>query len=218
MRTILSLGLVTLLSSCPEPTTLDDAGVDARAPSNDTRAPSEDTRAPSEDAAVPAQDAPPVAVAGCAASAIELIRLVNEYRAANALPAIPASPSLCRVASAHTQDLAANPPSGSCNLHSWSSEGSWGACCYTADHAAAQCMWDKPRELTDYPGNGFENAFMGSNDPGVALRGWMGSSGHNDVILNRGIWASHPWNAIGADIHEGYAVLWFGEENDPASR
>jgi len=79
-------------------------------------------------------------------------------------------------------------------------------------------MWDKPRELTDYPGNGYENAYRGSNDPRAALAGWMGSTGHNEVILNRGIWATHPWNALGADIHEGYAVLWFGRENDPASR
>ena len=215
MRTLLSLGLVTLLSSCPEPSALDDAGVDARGPSSDTRAPSEDVSGP--DSAVAAEDAP-ASVAGCAPSALELIRLVNEYRATNSLPAIPASPSLCRVASAHTRDLAANPPEGSCNLHSWSTEGSWGACCYTADHAAAQCMWDKPRELTDYPGNGYENAYRGSNDPRAALSGWMGSGGHNDVILNRGIWATHPWLAIGADIHEGYAVLWFGEQNDPALR
>jgi Cysteine-rich secretory protein family len=213
MRTLLSLTLMMLLSSCPEPNALDDAGLDARAPSSDTRAPQDDTAAGDTG---PLQDAP--AASGCAPEALELIRLVNDYRATNALPAIAASPSLCRVASAHTRDLSAHPPEGSCNLHSWSDQGSWSACCYTSDHAQAQCMWDKPRQLTDYPGNGYENAFMGSNDPGAALSAWMRSSGHNEVILNRGIWADHPWNALGADIHDGYAVLWFGEENDPASR
>lgn len=50
----------------------------------------------------------------------------------------------------------------------------------------------------------------------AALEGWKHSPGHNAVILNQDIWADHPWGAIGADIHAGYAVLWFGEEPDPA--
>lgn len=154
---------------------------------------------------------------GCAASAITLIDMVNAYRAENGLPAIPASSSLCTVAAAHTRDLAEHhPDTGSCNLHSWSDQGSWTPCCYTPDHAQAQCMWDKPRELSSYPGNGYENAFAGSDDPMAALEGWRHSAGHNAVILNQDIWADHPWGAIGADIHGGYAVLWFGEEADPA--
>ena len=63
------------------------------------------------------------------------------------------------VAEAHVQDLSYNQPvGGQCNMHSWSDRGSWSGCCYTDDHAASQCMWDKPRELTRYPGNGFEIA------------------------------------------------------------
>lgn len=154
---------------------------------------------------------------GCAPEAITLIGLVNAYRAENGLPAIPASSSLCTVAATHTRDLAEHhPDTGMCNLHSWSDQGSWTPCCYTPDHAQAQCMWDKPRELSDYPGNGYENAFAGSDDPMAALEGWKHSPGHNAVILNQDIWADHPWGAIGADIHAGYAVLWFGEEPDPA--
>ena len=141
------------------------------------------------DATVAAREAPPVVVAGCAAAAIEPIRLVSGYRASNLLPTIPASPSLCRVASAHTQDLAAHPPSGSCKR-------------LTANLGRA-LLHGRSRS----PGNGFENAFMGSNEPRVALRDWMAISGHNEVILNRGIWASHPCNAIGADTREGDAVL-----------
>ncbi len=158
------------------------------------------------------------APSGCAPAALELIGLVNAYRGEHGLPAIAASSSLCTVAAAHTQDLAAHSPDSApgCNLHSWSDQGSWTPCCYTPDHAAAQCMWDKPRELTDYPGNGYENAFSGSDDPEAALAGWMASTGHNEVILNLGIWAAHPWRALGADIRGGYAVLWFGEEVDPA--
>jgi hypothetical protein len=158
-------------------------------------------------------------VTACSAVGLELIDLVNAYRADNGLPAIPASPSLCVVSSAHTRDLADHSPHtapGGCNMHSWSDQGDWSPCCYTPDHAEAQCMWDKPRELTDYPGNGYENAYRGSSDPAAALAGWMSSPGHNDVILNRGIWASQPWRALGADVHDGFAVLWFGREVDPA--
>jgi uncharacterized protein YkwD len=157
-------------------------------------------------------------VEGCSADAIELIDLVNAYRADNGLPAIPASPSLCTVATTHVQDLFANGPHlqpGGCNLHSWSDQGPWSPCCYTPDHAQAQCMWDKPTELTVYPGYGYENAASGVASPAQALQLWQSSVPHNEVILNLGIWANHPWQAIGADVYQGYSVLWFGEQVDP---
>lgn len=155
---------------------------------------------------------------GCSADAIELINLVNEYRGENGLPAIPASPSLCEVSTLHVHDLSDNSPHtqpGGCNLHSWSDQGPWSACCYTPDHAAAQCMWDKPTELTVYPGYGYENAASGVGSPAHALELWKSSQGHNEVILNLGIWTNHPWLAIGADVYQGYSVLWFGEQADP---
>jgi hypothetical protein len=156
---------------------------------------------------------------GCSPDAVELIGLVNDYRAQNNLPAIPPSPSLCMVATAHVHDLVDNSPHtqpGGCNLHSWSDQGPWSACCYTPDHAQAQCMWDKPGELTIYPGNGYENAAAGVGSPAQALGLWQGSQPHNEVILNLGIWAGYPWQALGADVYQGYAVLWFGAEVDPA--
>lgn len=159
------------------------------------------------------------APAGCSADALTLIDLLNEYRAENGLGPIPASSSMCTVGDLHVQDLAAEAPHtvGSCNLHSWSDAGAWSGCCYTPDHAAAQCMWDKPRELTDYPGNGYENAAGGGGSlgPAEALELWKGSPGHNAVMLNEGTWANLTWNAVGVGISGGYAVLWFGEESDP---
>ncbi len=158
--------------------------------------------------------------AACSADALTLIDLLNDYRAENGLGAIPASSSLCVVGDLHVEDLQTEAPHavGNCNLHSWSDAGAWSACCYTPDHAAAQCMWDKPRELTDYPGNGYENAAGGggSLDPAQALELWKGSPGHNAVMLNEGTWANLTWNAVGVGISGGYAVLWFGEETDPA--
>ena len=159
-----------------------------------------------------------VPATGCEQSATALIALVNAYRTQNGLPAIPASPSLCTVAAAHTRDLAENAPhtAPGCNLHSWSDKGHWTSCCYTPDQKQGACMWNKPRELTGYTGDGFENAFQGSSQPEAALASWKSSGPHNDVILNRGIWASHPWRAIGANLHGGFAMLWFGDKDDPA--
>ncbi len=145
----------------------------------------------------------------------ELLELINEYRMANGLPAIPTSTSMMIVAQTHAEDLAVNDPAvGACNLHSWSDAGPWTPCCYTPDHAQAQCMWDKPRELTDYPGNGYEISAAGTPTAASALSAWQGSPAHNDVILNQGIWADNPWGAIGAGMHSGYAVVWFGVESD----
>lgn len=104
-------------------------------------------------------------VSGCSPNGLEVIRLINAHRARHGLAAIPASPSLCTVAATHVSDLAQNQPSGGeCNLHSWSNAGPWGACCYTSNHAQARCMWNKPRELTLYPGRGYENAHRGRGD------------------------------------------------------
>jgi uncharacterized protein YkwD len=156
---------------------------------------------------------------GCTPEATELIGLVNAYRGEQGLPAIPASPSLCTVGQAHVVDLHENSPhtAPGCNLHSWSDAGAWTPCCYTGDHAQAMCMWIKPQEMTVYPGYGYENAASGAQTPEQALGAWKGSSAHNDVILNKGIWADLPWKAVGAGLFGGYAVLWFGAEVDPAS-
>ena len=147
----------------------------------------------------------------------EIVDLLNDYRAQNGLSAVPCSPSLMVVADTHVHDLHENQPHtvANCNLHSWSDQGTWSACCYTADHAQAQCMWDKPRELTVYTGNGYENAAAGASSPSAAINMWKNSSAHNAVMLNEGIWSSHPWKAVGAALYQGYAVLWFGEQTDP---
>jgi len=153
--------------------------------------------------------------------AVQLVNLVNDYRTDNGLAAIPYSPSMSIVGDTHVHDLHDHQPHtvGDCNLHSWSEQGSWTACCYTPDHAQAQCMWDKPSELTSYTGNGYENAayYSAGITPQYALDMWKNSPGHNAVILNQGQWASVTWQALGAGIYQGYAVIWFGQEVDPAN-
>jgi len=149
----------------------------------------------------------------------KLYHLLNEYRVKNGLREISLSPSLTYVARKHARDLSENPPAGKCNMHSWSSSGKWSACCYTSDHAQAQCMWNKPRELTGYPGNGYEVAYSVTSEykkPSAlsAINRWKKSREHNAVILNRGIWNDQHWQAVGVGIYGQYAVLWFGTETD----
>lgn len=161
------------------------------------------------------------------AEELKLYQLIMEYRLQNKLPAIPFSKSLTYVAQQHCLDLYTNKPdiaAGGCNAHSWSDKGNWSACCYTPDHKQAQCIWDKPAEMTSYTGYGYEIA-CGSSDPKYssfvmtaeyALESWKKSSGHNNVILNKANWEDRGWNAIGIGIYQGYACVWFGQESDPA--
>jgi hypothetical protein len=155
---------------------------------------------------------------------MELFNSINEYRKANGLSPIKLSKSLCKVAQAHAYDLSYNRPfSSTCNMHSWSDKGKWTSCCYTADHKQAQCMWNKPRELSNYKGDGFEishgfqqfDSFSGDTvTVKSSLEGWKNSKGHNNVILNKEIWAKMKWNAIGIGINRDFSCVWFGTEED----
>jgi hypothetical protein len=108
-------------------------------------------------------------------------------------------------------------------MHSWSGKGAWSSCCYTSDHKQADCMWNKPREMTAYQGNGYEIAHGYSNystyagydvTPETSLNGWKSSPGHNSVILNQNIWQSMRWEAIGIGMYKDFSVVWFGTEAD----
>jgi hypothetical protein len=144
----------------------------------------------------------------------ELYERINEYRNQNGLPSIALSPSLTLVANRHVQDLERNIGD---LTHGWSD------CPYDAANPETyECMWKAPQRLgTPYPGNGYENAHGGSGGYQAtavsALESWQGSGDHNAVILNQGMWQSTQWNALGIGISGGYAVLWFGEEPDPAA-
>lgn len=155
----------------------------------------------------------------------ELHQLIMAYRAEHGLPSIPLSAKLTHVAQLHVEDLERNQQSWpqECNLHSWSGDGSWSSCCYTSDHAQAQCMWSKPSEIARYRGDGFEiahgySAGWHSNTPHVSpqssLEGWQSSHPHNAVILNEGMWHDNTWRAIGIGMSEHFAVVWFGTVRD----
>ena len=154
---------------------------------------------------------------------MKLYELIMDYRKSKGLPRIELSKSLTFVAQTHVKDLENNnPTNGRCNMHSWSNKGKWSSCCYTSDHAKASCMWDKPKELTDYQGTGFEIAFGGYGSYSAAAKGaldaWKKSGGHNAVIVNSGIWKRYNWQAIGIGIYGSYAVVWFGSPVDAAGK
>ncbi len=153
----------------------------------------------------------------------KLHRLINEYRARSGLSPIPLSLNLTKVAQTHAADLYYNNPheDDQCNMHSWSEEGDWKPCCYTYDHANAECMWNKPREISNYKGDGYEIAFYISSVSGISmaeesLDSWKQSLPHNNVIINRGMFRNVEWNAIGIGIYKGYVTVWFGQEKDNA--
>jgi hypothetical protein len=155
---------------------------------------------------------------------VELFKLINEYRVEKGLPEVTLSSSLSFVARTHAKDQTENFKEGKrCNMHSWSNKGNWSACCYTPDHKKAKCMWDKPRELTNYQGDGFEISFFSTYDYSSPadfakdiLDGWKKSPGHNDVIMNKKIWKDMKWKAIGIGIYGEYANVWFGSVPDKA--
>jgi hypothetical protein len=154
----------------------------------------------------------------------DLYKLINEYRAQKGLPEVKLSASLSFVAHIHARDQADNFKDGNrCNMHSWSKNAAWSSCCYTPDHKKAKCMWDKPRELTNYQADGFEISFYStypySSPEAFAkdiLDGWKKSPGHNDVIINKKSWKDMKWKAIGIGVYGEYANVWFGSEEDTA--
>ncbi|MEI6456356.1 MAG: CAP domain-containing protein [bacterium] len=153
---------------------------------------------------------------------LEIYKQINQYRKEKGLDSVPLSKSLTYVAQVHVRDLAENHPNSKrCNMHSWSDQGIWTPCCYTKDKKKAECMWNKPKELTNYISAGFEIAFW-TNIPflspvkfaALSLKEWKKSPAHHQVIVNLSPWDRFSWMAMGVGYYKGYAVVWFGELDD----
>jgi uncharacterized protein YkwD len=149
----------------------------------------------------------------------KLYDLIMEYRRSKKLEPIPLSESLTLVAQTHARDLSENykfDTNNRCNPHSWSTKGKWTSCCYTNDHKTASCMWQKPKEIAGYEGNGFEIAYYSSVGANAqeGIDGWKISPGHNPLLINSGTWEKVKWQAIGIGIYKEYGLVWFGEEPD----
>lgn len=159
------------------------------------------------------------------ATEILLLQSINAERMKAGLDSIPYSSSLTSVGQLHCNDLAeTGPDKRPCNMHSWSDKGAWTGCCYTADHRKAECMWGKPRELTNYQGDGFEIAFFEDPLPKDArtlalhaMEAWGKSPNHYNLIMNRKQWKKVRWKAMGVGEYGGYVCVWFGREADTAA-
>lgn len=162
-----------------------------------------------------------------ASETTDLFTAINTYRQGLGLTAIPLSPQLTAVAKAHVQDLMANfatDPNytgAGCVPHGWSSQGQWTGGCYKfEDPTTFPIMWNKPKEIANYSGSGFEILFGTTGITATAtaaLQAWQADPPHNDVIVNQGIWQDHPWQAIGVWVEDGWASVWFGEQTDPTA-
>lgn len=145
-----------------------------------------------------------------------LYRMLMSYRVENGKPEIPLSRSLTYVAQLHVRDLAENKVTPPYTLHSWSKNGPWEGVRYTANHRHARLMWNKPKELTNYQGDGFEITFSkkGGATAKTAFLSWKEQRSISSIILNTGNWETIRWRAVGVGIHDDYAVLWFGDQDD----
>jgi len=147
-----------------------------------------------------------------------LVDMINEYRAGRRLPRVALSPKLTAVASLHVHDLEENRPHDTYgSMHSWSKSDRWrGGPFDRNDKSTFSVMWDKPKDLFGYEGLGFEVAVKDARDAAHALETLKGSKLHNDVLLNRGIWADKrwQWKAMGAVFYKGFACAWFGDKPD----
>ena len=156
----------------------------------------------------------------------KLYYMINAYRESLGLPKLSFSKSLTEVARAHVRDSNTYTPENQVdsrgikgNLHSWSGNGSWTRLVYTDDHHYGNGMWSKPREITNYTGNGYEISakYSGMISPETALNLWKNSPGHNSIMTTQ-ITSDVDWSdlkTMGVSIDGHYAHVWFGSDADP---
>ena len=156
----------------------------------------------------------------------KLYYMINAYRESLGLPKLSFSKSLTEVARAHVRDSNTYTPENQVdsrgirgNLHSWSGNGSWTPVVYTSDHYYMYDMWSKPREITNYTGNGYEISSWSSGmiSPERALNLWKNSPGHNSIMTTQrngdADWSDLKTMGVSIDGH--YAHVWFGSDADP---
>lgn len=157
----------------------------------------------------------------CISSAeLDLFNKINAYRIERGLSELTLSKSLSYVAYLHVRDLMINRPDTAkgCNMHSWSARGSWSAFCFPKEQSRKKSVWDKPREITRYPGQGYEVIYHtseGDANPDDAMSLWRSVPASQAIILNTGRYLKNKWKVAGVAIYKGYASVWFGEANDP---
>ena len=148
---------------------------------------------------------------------LELAQSINKTRIAKGLPEVPLSRSLCYVADVHAKDLYFfHQGGGNCSLHSWSDKGRWSGCCYENPKTDGRCMHNKPSELTDYSGLGFELVYWDNTTSCSenALSVWLQNTSTSAMWFNSKAYEIYDWNAMGVSIFKGYVIVWFGTIHD----
>lgn len=151
----------------------------------------------------------------------QLADSINQMRVAHGEKALPLSISLSYVARVHVTDLIENHPDTSiCNLSSWSNKGHWKSCCYNKYVVNHDCMWKKPKELTDYPYRGYEMAAYSQDSLRIdsILVMWKVSPEALAMILTRGVWEKKSWACMGVGVNAHYVSVWFGQRPDRAGK
>lgn len=137
---------------------------------------------------------------------LELVRIINDYRQANDLPALSLSEPLSIVANRRLIDLKLNVKK---LTHSWSN------CVYDIkDEATWTCVLDAPQKIgVNYRGKGYENLFRNlyaPATPALALEAWKKSPLHNALILNSNVFEKLNFDGIGVALDGQYAAIWIG--------
>jgi hypothetical protein len=72
-------------------------------------------------------------------------------------------------------------------------------------------MWSKPKEIAGSSMNGYEISVGGGGKLSAesALKSWLNSSAHRDVIENKNTWANREWAGFGCSIKDGYGHCVF---------
>lgn len=135
-----------------------------------------------------------------------LYDLVIKYRATKGLAAPKLSNALSMLANRHLIDIKSNLKSFT---HSWSN------CPYDIkDDKTWHCISDAPKRLgTGYSGKGYETLYVTAETKAninLALDKWKGSTLHNSIITNQGMFKDLAWDELGISVVGNYAALWFG--------
>ena len=150
-----------------------------------------------------------------------LAGLINSLRKQSRLPEITFSSSLTLVAKLHVNDLQTNRPDTSiCSTASWSNKGNWTPCCFTALAPQFECIWNKPKELTNYPFRGYEITHYeeGIVEVDSLFSLWSKTPAVLDMLLGRNAHSDKRWTVMGLAVGENYVSLWLGQRPDPAGR
>jgi hypothetical protein len=149
----------------------------------------------------------------------QLFENINVFLAENGKKKLSLSKSLSFVAKTHINDLQINHPDTSiCNLSSWSDNGNWTSCCYNSYVPNPDCMWNKPKELTNFKYRGYEMVlfFEDEFNPDSIMQLLYSSNNALAMLLAKDDYSSKKWICMGVGINENYTSIWMAQRADNA--